>query len=57
MGAKDTTIAENETMEGEMIRKNLHVDEDGNVLNSDDEIVGTVEINGDGEGVIVYNEN
>lgn len=37
--------------------KNLHVDEDGNVLNSDDEIVGNVEINGDGEGVIVYYEN
>lgn len=33
-----------------------HVDDNGNVLNSNDEIVGTVEINGDGESVIVYNE-
>lgn len=32
------------------------VDEDGNVLNSDGEAVGTVEINGDGEGVVVYNK-
>lgn len=32
-----------------------HVDEDGNVLNSDGEVVGSIEINGDGEGVIVYN--
>lgn len=32
-----------------------HVDEDGNVLDSNDNIVGSIEINGDGEGVVVYN--
>lgn len=44
------------TVDTEAAEKGYHVDEDGNVLNSNDEIVGTVEINGDGEGVIVYNE-
>lgn len=32
-----------------------HVDEDGNVLDEDGNVVGKVEINSDGEGVIVYN--
>lgn len=56
MGARNTVIAENETAEGEALRKGLYIDDNGNVHNSNDEIVGTVEINGDGEGVIVYNE-
>lgn len=32
-----------------------HVDEDGNVLDENGNVVGSIEINGDGEGVIVYN--
>lgn len=56
---EDGTInseAADTSVETEAAEKNLHVDDEGNVLNSDDEIVGTVEINGDGEGVIVYNK-
>lgn len=32
-----------------------NVDEDGNVLDDDGNVVGSIEINGDGEGVVVYN--
>ena len=41
----------------EAAEKGYFVTEDGDVMNSDHEVVGNVVINGDGEGVIVYNEN
>lgn len=41
--------------EEEAKANDYHIDENGNVLDNEENVVGTVEINGDGEGVIVYN--
>ena len=44
------------TVDIEVSENGYHVDENGNVLNDNDEIVGTAVINGDGESVIVYKD-